>query len=154
MRTLQSFHASLSVASSPAPFDLMKSVLRLGALAGVILLTELATAAGSPRPNVLLICVDDLKPLLGCYGDPIVKSPNLDRLAARGMVFSGTSPDGSLVEAIELAGHPWFVAVQAHPEFLSKPTKAHPLFRDFIAASLERRRTKRSEGRVAVAAGS
>jgi CTP synthase len=79
-----------------------------------------------------------------------------DRLAARGMVFSGTSPSGDLVEAIELADHPWFVAVQAHPEFKSKPTQAHPLFRDFIAASLERRRTKRSEPRerAAFAAGS
>ena len=77
-----------------------------------------------------------------------------DRLAARGMVFSGTSPSGDLVEAIELADHPWFVAVQAHPEFLSKPTKAHPLFRDFIAAGLLRHRNKRLEGRIAVVAGS
>ena len=77
-----------------------------------------------------------------------------DRLAARGMVFSGTSPDGGLVEAIELADHPWFVAVQSHPEFLSKPTKPHPLFRDFIGASLERRRTKKSDTRVVIASGS
>src|SRR5690606_5606993 len=80
-----------------------------------------------------------------------------DRLAAAGMVFSGTSPDGSLVEAIELRDHPWFVAVQAHPEFLSKPTKAHPLFRDFIAASLERRRAKKKDEareRAMIAAGS
>ena len=66
-----------------------------------------------------------------------------DRLEARGMIFSGTSPDGSLVEAIELRDHPWFVAVQSHPEFQSKPTKPHPLFRDFIGASLERRRTRK-----------
>jgi CTP synthase len=59
------------------------------------------------------------------------------RLEAAGFVFGGTSPSGDLVEAIELPNHPWFVAVQAHPEFLSKPTKAHPLFRDFISASLE-----------------
>ena len=39
------------------------------------------------KPNVLLICVDDLKPLLGCYGTPLVKSPNIDRLAARGVLF-------------------------------------------------------------------
>jgi CTP synthase len=78
-----------------------------------------------------------------------------ERLAAAGMVFSGTSPAGDLVEAIELPNHPWFVAVQAHPEFLSKPTKAHPLFRDFIGASLERRRTKKSDARErAVAMGS
>ena len=76
-----------------------------------------------------------------------------ERLAARGMVFSGTSPDGGLVEAIELADHPWFVAVQSHPEFLSKPTKPHPLFRDFIGASLERRRTKKSDTRVVIASG-
>ncbi|MBM4154612.1 MAG: iduronate-2-sulfatase [Lentisphaerae bacterium] len=46
-----------------------------------------AAAAAAPRPNVLLICVDDLKPLLGCYGDPRVKTPGIDRLAARGVVF-------------------------------------------------------------------
>ena len=58
------------------------------------------------------------------------------------MLFSGTSPDGGLVEAIELKDHPWFVGVQSHPEFQSKPTKPHPLFRDFIGASLERRLRK------------
>ena len=47
------------------------------------------------------------------------------------MLVTGTSPDGNLVEVIELRNHPWFVAVQCHPEFKSKPTKAHPLFRDF-----------------------
>jgi len=61
------------------------------------------------------------------------------RLEAAGMCFSGTSPDGSLVEAIELPSHPWFVGIQSHPEFQSKPTEPHPLFRDFIAASLARR---------------
>jgi CTP synthase len=66
-----------------------------------------------------------------------------DRLAARGMVFSGTSKSGDLVEALELADHPWFVAVQSHPEFQSKPTRPHPLFRDFIGASLDRRRAKK-----------
>lgn len=72
-----------------------------------------------------------------------------ERLAAHGLIFSGTSPDGSLVEAIELADHPWFVAVQSHPEFLSKPTRPHPLFREFIRASLERHRTRKSERRSA-----
>ncbi|MBA4188757.1 MAG: CTP synthetase [Planctomycetaceae bacterium] len=73
-------------------------------------------------------------------------------LMARGLVISGTSPDGNLVEAIELANHPWFVAVQCHPEFQSKPTKPHPLFRDFIGASLERRRLRKEETRVRLAA--
>jgi CTP synthase len=56
----------------------------------------------------------------------------------RGVVFSGLSPDGKLAEIIELRGHPWFVAVQFHPEFKSKPVAAHPLFRSFIAAALEK----------------
>ena len=58
---------------------------------------------------------------------------------ANGMRFSGTSPDGSLVEIIELPDHPWFVAVQFHPEFKSSPTQPHPLFAGFIGAALARR---------------
>ncbi len=56
-----------------------------------------------------------------------------------GMIISGRSPDGALTEIIELAEHPWFIACQFHPEFRSKPTKAHPLFRDFVSAALEAR---------------
>ena len=55
-----------------------------------------------------------------------------------GMVASGTSPDGGLVEIIELPDHPWFLAVQFHPEFQSKPSAAHPLFKGFVGAALER----------------
>ncbi|MGL6072732.1 MAG: CTP synthase [Fimbriiglobus sp.] len=62
------------------------------------------------------------------------------RLSEAGLLFSGTSPDGKLVEVIELPGHPWFVGIQSHPEFLSKPTAPHPLFRDFIGASLKLRK--------------
>lgn len=53
-----------------------------------------------------------------------------------GLVVSGTSPDGALVEIIEYRDHPWFVAFQFHPEFLSKPKAPHPLFREFIRASM------------------
>jgi CTP synthase len=60
-----------------------------------------------------------------------------------GLRFSGTSPDGSLVEIVELANHPWFVAVQFHPEFQSKPTQAHPLFAAFVAAARRRRSAQR-----------
>ncbi len=60
-----------------------------------------------------------------------------EQLENKGMVFSGVSPDNRLVEIVELKDHPWFVAVQFHPEFKSKPTKPHPLFRDFIKASLQ-----------------
>jgi CTP synthase len=58
------------------------------------------------------------------------------RMEEKGLVISGTSPNGSLVEIIELKDHPWYVAVQFHPEFLSKPETPHPLFRDFIKAAL------------------
>jgi CTP synthase len=52
----------------------------------------------------------------------------------------GLSPDGKLVEIVELRGHPWFVAVQYHPEFKSKPTAAQPLFREFVRAALAKKK--------------
>ena len=55
-----------------------------------------------------------------------------------GVRFSGLSPDGRLVEALELPRHPFFAAVQYHPEFKSRPNRPHPLFRAFIAASANR----------------
>jgi CTP synthase len=58
-----------------------------------------------------------------------------DRLDEAGMQFSGVSPDGRLVEYIELRDHPWFVATQAHPELKSRPNRPHPLFRDFVGAA-------------------
>ena len=63
----------------------------------------------------------------------------------QGFLPTGVSPDGQLVEIMELPGHPWFLAVQFHPEFKSKPTRAHPLFRDFIAAALRRREAGRAD---------
>ena len=59
--------------------------------------------------------------------------------ASKGMVFSGLSPDGALVEAIELRDHPWFIGVQFHPEFTSRPFECHPLFSGFIQAGIQRR---------------
>ncbi|MBU2700701.1 CTP synthase [Sporomusaceae bacterium BoRhaA] len=58
------------------------------------------------------------------------------KLSECGLVIGGTLPSGRLVEVIELKDHPWFVGTQFHPEFKSRPTKPHPLFRDFVAASL------------------
>jgi CTP synthase len=68
-----------------------------------------------------------------------------DQLTAGGMVISGTSPDGSLVEFVELSrkDHPYFVATQAHPEFKSRPNRAHPLFIGLVKASLERQESNR-----------
>ncbi len=59
-----------------------------------------------------------------------------EQLEAAGLLVSGTSPDGNLVEIVELADHPWFLGCQFHPEFQSKPMKPHPLFRDFIKAAI------------------
>ena len=61
----------------------------------------------------------------------------LDRLKEAGMFISGTSPNGELVEIIEIGDHPWFLGCQFHPEFKSRPMNPHPLFRDFIGASLK-----------------
>ncbi len=63
-----------------------------------------------------------------------------NQLADAGLIISGVTPDHALVESVEWPGHPWGVAVQFHPEFKSKPVKAHPLFEHFIKASLENRR--------------
>ncbi len=66
------------------------------------------------------------------------------QFVANGMQFTGTSPDGSLVEIVELPNHPFFLAVQFHPEFKSKPTKSHPVFAGFIEAAIERRNRKQT----------
>lgn len=61
-----------------------------------------------------------------------------EQFVAKGLVLSGLSPDGTLVEICEIPGHPWFLGCQFHPEFKSRPTAPHPLFRDFIRAAVER----------------
>ena len=83
----------------------------------------------------------------GCYGSEEISERHRhryefnndyrDRYIEAGLAISGTSPDGSLVEIVEIPAHPWFVAVQFHPEFKSQPTKAHPLFAGFVAAAVE-----------------
>jgi CTP synthase len=74
------------------------------------------------------------------------------RLVEAGLVISGTYLEGRLVEIIEIADHPWFVASQFHPEFKSRPTRPAPLFRDFVGAALERYRARAAaDSAVAVA---
>jgi len=67
------------------------------------------------------------------------------QFAAQGMAFSGLSPDGALVEILELPSHPWFLAVQFHPEFKSKPTQAHPLFAGFVGAAVQKHRARATD---------
>jgi CTP synthase len=62
-------------------------------------------------------------------------------LTRQGMKISGLSPDGELVEIIEIEDHPWFLGCQFHPEFKSRPTDPHPLFKAFIEASLREKRS-------------
>ncbi len=87
-----------------------------------------------------------------CYGKTEISERHRHRyefnnqyrqqFAAHGMKFSGTSPDGSLVEVVELVDHPWFLAVQYHPEFKSKPTSPQPLFAGFVGAAVQRNRSR------------
>ena len=82
------------------------------------------------------------------YGEPVIHERHRHRyevnndyrqiLTEHGLLLSGLSPDGRIVEMIELPGHPWFVATQAHPELKSRPNRPHPLFRGFIEAALNR----------------
>ncbi len=92
--------------------------------------------------------VDTPSHSLECYGQPNICERHRHRyefnnvyrqqFAAHGMQVIGMSPDEMLVEIVEIPSHPWFVAVQFHPEFKSKPTCAQPLFAGFIAAAIER----------------
>ena len=85
---------------------------------------------------------------LECYGETEISERHRHRyefnntyrqqLEAHGLTIAATSEDDSLVEIVEVAEHPWFVAVQFHPEFKSKPTKAHPLFAGFVQAAVRR----------------
>lgn len=87
-----------------------------------------------------------------CYGRAVISERHRHRyefnaayreaFVQRGVQFAGTSPDGQLVEIMELPAHPWFVAVQFHPEFKSKPTAAHPLFAGFVGAAIQRHATR------------
>jgi CTP synthase len=99
------------------------------------------------------------------YGEPVVQERHRhryevnnayrDQLERVGLRCSGLSPDGRLVEFVELSPdvHPFFVATQAHPELLSRPTRPHPLFGGLIAAALQRSRTVRAPEAVAAGAG-
>jgi CTP synthase len=72
-----------------------------------------------------------------------------DRFVEHGLTLSGLSPDGSLVEIVELQTHPWFIGCQFHPELQSRPTRPHPLFASFISAAVEAKKS-RAERRAAL----
>jgi CTP synthase len=68
-----------------------------------------------------------------------------ERLEEKELVISGVSPNGELVEIVEIKNHPWFLGCQFHPEFKSRPMDPHPLFRDFIKASLKKAKSQTSD---------
>ncbi|GAC1553519.1 MAG: CTP synthase [Ktedonobacteraceae bacterium] len=119
---------------------------------------QVADKGGTMRLGNWVCCLTAGTKAYQAYGEPIVferhrhryefNNEYRKRMESHGLIVSGRSADNSLVEVIELANHPWFVASQFHPEFKSRPTHPHPLFRDFIGASIQQvqQQKKPSEG--------
>jgi len=109
---------------------------------------DVADKGGTMRLGLYPARLEPGSRVRAAYGDEVVyerhrhrfevNNAYRDRLGEAGMWFSGVSPDGRLVEFIELRDHPWFVATQAHPELKSRPNRPHPLFRDFVGAAVRR----------------
>jgi CTP synthase len=108
---------------------------------------QVADKGGTMRLGNWVCCLTPGTKTYQAYNEPIVferhrhryefNNEYRKRMETHGMIVSGRSADNSLVEIIELADHPWFVASQFHPEFKSRPTRPHPLFRDFVQASVQ-----------------
>ncbi|MDK2821163.1 MAG: synthase [Clostridia bacterium] len=106
---------------------------------------EIETKGGTMRLGLYPCRLQEGTKAYKAYGEEIIYERHRHRyefnnnyrvqLTAKGLVISGSSPDGRLVEIVELPEHPWFVACQFHPEFKSRPNRPHPLFRDFIGAA-------------------
>lgn len=115
---------------------------------------DVANMGGSMRLGNWLCHLSDGTLARAAYGSPRIEERHRHRmefnnkyrdiLRSQGMRLSGVSPDGELVEIVELDQHPWFVGTQFHPEFTSRPTRPHPLFRGFLAATV-----RHTEGRRA-----
>jgi len=116
---------------------------------------EVTQKGGTMRLGAMPCVLDMASKAAACYETGQIQERHRHRyefnnayrqqFEAHGLRFSGTSPDGKLVEIIELDSHPWFVGVQFHPEFKSKPTLPHPLFCGFIEAGVQRRRRRREQ---------
>jgi CTP synthase len=108
---------------------------------------NVADKGGTMRLGNWVCCLTPGTKAYAAYGEAIVferhrhryefNNEFRKRMEAHGIIISGRSADNSLVEIIELADHPWFVASQFHPEFKSRPNRPHPLFRDFIGAGVQ-----------------
>jgi CTP synthase len=115
---------------------------------------QVTDMGGTMRLGAQVAELDPASRAFECYGAPEISERHRHRyefnssyrqqFIAHGLRIAGTSDDGKLVEIVELTEHPWFVAVQFHPEFKSKPTAPQPLFAGFIQAAIHRH-TNRSE---------
>jgi CTP synthase len=116
---------------------------------------QIADKGGTMRLGNWVCCLTPGTKTYQAYGEPIVferhrhryefNNEFRKRMESHGLIVSGRSADNSLVEVIELANHPWFVASQFHPEFKSRPTRPHPLFRDFIGACVQNVKNRAQE---------
>ncbi|MBE3559117.1 MAG: CTP synthase, partial [Ktedonobacteraceae bacterium] len=123
-----------------------------------LMLTQRSVAdkGGTMRLGNWVCCLTPGTKVYQAYNEPIVferhrhryefNNEYRRRMESHGMVVSGRSADNSLVEIIELADHPWFVGSQFHPEFKSRPTRPHPLFRDFVGACVKQGRDRLRAG--------
>ncbi len=113
---------------------------------------DIADMGGTMRLGAYPCKLEDGTKAFEAYGQQLVYERHRHRyevnnayreqLSEAGLKVSGVSPDDRLVEMIELPKHPWFVATQAHPEFKSRPTRPHPLFREFVGAAIAKRYPK------------
>jgi CTP synthase len=113
---------------------------------------EIEDLGGTMRLGAQAVEVAEDTKAREAYGEPVIHERHRHRyevnnelrprLVEAGLVISGTFQEGRLVEIVELPDHPWFVASQFHPEFKSRPTRPAPLFREFVAAALDRARSR------------
>jgi len=123
---------------------------------------EIEDLGGTMRLGAQAVELAEGTRALGAYGEPVINERHRHRyevnnhfrpmLVEAGLVVSGTFQEGRLVEIVELADHPWFVASQFHPEFKSRPTRPAPLFREFVGAALARSR-ERAGATITASAG-
>ena len=109
--------------------------------------TEVEDIGGTLRLGAYSCVLDKTSKAYELYQQEIIQERHRHRyevnndfrkaLTEHGMVLSGISPDGRIIEMIELKDHPWFIGTQAHPELKSRPNRPHPLFAGFIKAALE-----------------
>jgi CTP synthase len=113
---------------------------------------DLENLGGTMRLGAYVARLEDGSQVAKIYGESSVSERHRhryevnnryrQRLEDAGLSLSGFSPDNRLVEFIELAGHPYYIGTQAHPEFKSRPDRPHPLFREFVAAAVDRARSR------------